>query len=97
MAMAAYLIADITVHNPEVFAEYRKQVPATVEKYGGRFLARGGAHEALEGDWRPSRVVMLEFPDMAAAKAWYGSQEYGPLIKLRQSAATGPVILVEGA
>ena len=57
MTMAAYLIADITVQNPEVFAEYRKQVPATVEKYGGRYLARGGAHEALEGDWRPSRVM----------------------------------------
>ncbi len=95
--MAAYLIADITVQHPETFAEYGKQVPATVAKYGGRYLVRGGAHESLEGDWRPSRVVVLEFPDMEAAKAWYGSREYGPLIKLRQSASTGPVILVEGA
>ena len=97
MAMAAYLIADITVQNPEVFAEYRKQVPATVEKYGGRFLVRGGAHEVLEGDYRPTRMVVIEFPDLAAAKAWYGSQEYAPLLKLRLSSATGPVILVEGA
>jgi uncharacterized protein (DUF1330 family) len=95
--MAAYVIADITIKNPEVFAEYRKQVPATVEKYRGRYLARGGAHEVLEGDWHPARVIVLEFPDLAAARAWYGSPEYRPLIALRQSAASGPVVLVEGA
>jgi uncharacterized protein (DUF1330 family) len=97
MTMAAYVLVDITVQKPEVFAEYRKQVPATVEKYGGRFLVRGGAHEVLEGDCRPTRIVVLEFPDMARAKAWYNSPEYAPLLKLRLSAATGPVILVEGA
>ena len=98
MTMPAYLIADITVQKPEVFAEYRKQVGATVEKYRGRFLTRGGAHEVLErGDWRPSRVVVIEFPDMATAKAWYNSPEYAPLLEMRLSAATGPVILVEGA
>jgi uncharacterized protein (DUF1330 family) len=95
--MAAYVIADVTVKDPETYAEYRKQVPATVAKHGGRFLVRGGAWEPLEGDWRPGRVVVLEFPDVAAAKAWYTSQEYGPLIKIRQSASTGHVILVEGA
>ena len=95
--MAAYVIADITIHDPEIFADYRKQVPATVEKYGGRFLVRGGAHEVREGDYQPTRLIVLEFPDMARARAWYDSPEYGPLIKLRQSAATGPVILVEGA
>ncbi len=95
--MAAYIIADITVKDPEMYAEYRKQVPATVTKHGGRFLVRGGAHDALEGDWRPGRVVVIEFPDMAAARAWYASQEYGPLIKLRHSASTGSVLLVDGA
>lgn len=95
--MAAYVIADVTVKDPEIYAEYRKHVPATIAKYGGRFLVRGGAYEPLEGDWRPGRVVVLEFPDMAAAKAWYGSEEYGPLIRLRQSASAGHVILVEGA
>ena len=95
--MPAYLIADITIQKPDVFAEYRKLVPATVEKFGGRFLTRGGAHEVLEGDYRPSRVVLIEFPDMAAAKAWYDSSDYKPLITLRQSASTGPLILVEGA
>ena len=95
--MAAYLIADINVKNPEIYAEYRRQVPATVERHGGRFLVRGGANEVLEGDWHPSRVIVIEFPDMAAAKAWYDSSDYKPLITLRQSASTGPLILVEGA
>ena len=95
--MAAYVIADVTVKDPETYAEYRKHVPATVAKYGGRFLVRGGSHEPLEGAWRPGRVVVLEFPDMAAARAWYNSREYGPLLKLRQSASTGHLILVEGA
>lgn len=95
--MAAYVIADVTVKDPETYAEYRTHVPATVAKYGGRFLVRGGSYESVEGEWRPGRVVVLEFPDMAAAKAWYNSQEYGPLLKLRQSASTGHLILVEGA
>ena len=95
--MKAYVIADINVNNPDLYAEYRRQVPATVEQHGGRFLVRGGANETLEGNWHPTRVVVIEFPDMAAAKAWYTSQEYGPLIMLRQKASTGSVILVEGA
>ncbi len=95
--MAAYLIADVTVKNPDAYAEYRKQVLPTIMKYGGRFIVRGGAHETLEGDWRPGRVVVIEFSDMATAKAWYRSKEYGPLVKLRQGASSGRLILVEGA
>ncbi len=95
--MAAYVIADVTVKNPDSYAEYRKQVLPTITKYGGRFIVRGGAHETLEGDWRPGRVVVIEFPDMAAARAWHRSKEYGPLVKLRQSASTSRLILVEGA
>jgi uncharacterized protein (DUF1330 family) len=95
--MPAYVIADITVRDPDRYAEYRAQVPATVARHGGRFIVRGGAHERLEGDWQPGRLVVIEFPDMAAAKAWYASQEYGPLIRLRQGASTGTVLLVEGA
>lgn len=95
--MAAYLIADVTVKNPDAYAEYRKQVLPTITKYGGRFIVRGGAHETLEGDWRPGRLVVIEFPDMTAARAWYRSKEYGPLVKLRQGASSGRLILVEGA
>jgi len=95
--MAAYIIADITMTDPQTYEQYRKQVPATVSRHGGKFLVRGGEHEVLEGPWRPGRVVVIEFPDLAAAKAWYTSAEYGPLIKLRQSASTGSVLLVQGA
>ncbi|MFI4986519.1 MAG: DUF1330 domain-containing protein [Alphaproteobacteria bacterium] len=95
--MAAYIIGDVEVKDPETYAQYRSRVMATIEKYGGRFLVRGGAHEPLEGKWRPRRLVVLEFPDMAAAKAWYGSKDYAPLIKLRQSASEGSLVAVEGA
>jgi uncharacterized protein (DUF1330 family) len=96
--VAAYVIADITtITDPDVYAQYRAQVLATVTQYGGRFLVRGGAHEVLEGDWRPGRIVVLEFPDLDTAKAWYGSAEYGPLVKLRQSASTGSLLMVQGA
>ncbi|HUJ98166.1 MAG TPA: DUF1330 domain-containing protein [Stellaceae bacterium] len=95
--MAAYLIADIEVTNPAGYDEYRRQVVATVEKYGGRFAVRGGASEILEGDWGPKRVVVLEFPTMDALKRWYNSAEYKPLIALRQKNASGNVIAVQGA
>jgi uncharacterized protein (DUF1330 family) len=95
--MAAYVIADVNVKNPEIYQDYRKQVLATIEKYGGRFVARGGEHEVLEGAWRPHRVVILEFPDMAAARKWYRSPEYAPLIKLRQTASDGNLVVVAGA
>jgi len=95
--MAAYVIADVNVKNPDAYQGYRKQVLATIEKYGGRFLVRGGEHEVLEGSWRPHRLVILEFPDMAAAKRWHRSPEYAPLIKLRQSASDGTLVAVAGA
>lgn len=95
--MAAYLIVDIDVKNVAGYDEYRRQVPPTVAKYGGRFIVRGGASEVLEGDWAPKRVVVVEFPTMDALKRWYNSPEYKPLITLRQSHSSGGVIAVEGA
>jgi uncharacterized protein (DUF1330 family) len=95
--VAAYLIADIEVTDSDTYDAYRREVPATVAKYGGRFAARGGAVEALEGGWTPKRVVVLEFPTMDALKRWYHSAEYKPLIALRQKASRGNVIAVEGA
>ena len=94
--MAAYFIADIEVKDPTAFGEYRKQVPATIEKYGGRYLARGGATEVLEGEWRPRRVVILEFPGVAAARRWYDSDEYREPKALRRRAAVTNLVLVEG-
>jgi uncharacterized protein (DUF1330 family) len=95
--MAAYLIVDIHVKNPDGYDEYRRQVPATLAKYGGRFVVRGGASETLEGEWMPKRVVVVEFPTMDALKRWYHSPEYKPLIALRQQNSSGDVIAVEGA
>ena len=95
--MAAYVIGDIDVTDPAVYDDYRKQVLATVTKYGGRFIMRGGKVEPLEGGWTPKRIVALEFPTLEQAQKWYRSPEYAPLIVLRQKAARGKLILVEGS
>ncbi|HZR01943.1 MAG TPA: DUF1330 domain-containing protein [Burkholderiales bacterium] len=94
--MTAYVIADINVSDPGKYDEYRRQVAATIEKFGGRFLVRGGEHETLEGTWQPGRLVLLEFPDMDALQAWYRSPEYAPLIKLRQAASSGDLVAMKG-
>lgn len=95
--MAAYVIGEIEVTDPASYDDYRKQVLATVEKHGGRFIVRGGKVEALEGGWSPKRLVVLEFPNMQKLLTWYRSAEYAPLIKLRQKASRGKLIAVEGA
>ena len=94
--MTAYLIADIDVKDATAYEDYRRLVGATVDKFGGRFLARGGAPKPFEGDWTPTRVVIIEFPDMAALEAWYNSPDYRPLLKLRMDASKGRLIAVEG-
>jgi uncharacterized protein (DUF1330 family) len=93
--MAAYVIGEVDITDPAAYDDYRKQVLAVVTRYGGRFIARGGKAEALEGA-SPRRVVLLEFPSMEQAQKWYRSPEYAPLIALRQRASTGRLILVEG-
>ncbi len=95
--MPAYLYANVQVHDTEKYDEYRRQVKPTIDAFGGRFLVRAGAVEVLEGTAVPHRQVILEFPDMAALKAWYQSPAYGPLIALRQSASTGTLLAIEGA
>ena len=95
--MPGYVIADVEVTDPAAYEEYRKLVPATVAKYGGRYLVRGGAHEVREGDWRPKRVVVLEFPSLADARRWYDSEEYRPARAIRHRAARSSVLIVEGA
>jgi len=95
--MAAYFIVELEVTDPGVFEEYRKQVSGTIEKYGGRYIVRGGKSETLEGDWHPKRVVVLEFPSVEQAKRWYGSPEYKPLLALRLKSSRARIILVEGA
>ena len=94
--MPAYVIADLDVTDPAGFEEYRKVVPGTIEKYGGRYLVRGGAMETLEGDWPWKRVVVLEFPSLEQAKRWYNSEDYRDPKALRFKTAKTKVILVEG-
>lgn len=95
--MAAYVVGEIEVTDPQAYEDYRKQVLAVVTKYGGRFIVRGGKVQPLEGGWAPKRFVALEFPSMEQAQKWYRSPEYAPLIALRQKASRGRLILVEGA
>ena len=95
--MAAYIIADVTVTDPAAMEEYRKRVPATLARYGGRFVVRGGAHQSVEGDWKPTRLVVLEFPSMEQAKRWYDSEEYREPKALRLKASKANLIIVEGA
>ncbi len=94
--MTAYLIADVEVLDKVAYEEYRQKVPATIAAYGGRYIARGGATEVLEGDWVPKRCVLLEFPSMAQLKAWWDSPEYVPLRAIRQRATRSNLIATEG-
>ena len=94
--MAAYLIADVDVTDAATFDEYKREVPATEARHGGRYLARGGATKVLEGDWDPHRLVIVEFPDMAALTAWYNSPEYERLKEIRFRSAKTRIIAIEG-
>ena len=95
--MAAYVLVDIEVTDQETYDDYRRQVPPLVEKYGGKYLVRGGDLETLEGDWQPKRLIVLEFPSVVNAKQFYDSEEYGPLKALRIKATNSKMVLVEGA
>jgi uncharacterized protein (DUF1330 family) len=94
--MAAYYIVEIDIQDPARFEEYRSKVPATIERYGGKYLVRGGRLETIEGEWKPKRIVVLEFPTFEQAKRWYDSEEYRPLKELRRRTARGHIVLVDG-
>ena len=94
--MPAYVIVDITVTDPAGYEEYKKLAPPAVAAYGGKYLARGGRVETLEGDWAPTRLVILEFESVERAKQWLESPEYRPARQLRRRTATGTMIVVEG-
>lgn len=94
--MAVYMIADVEVVDTQGYEEYRQKVPATISAYGGRYLARGGATEVLEGTWSPKRCVILEFADMERFKAWWNSPEYVPLRRLRERTTKSHLIVTQG-
>jgi uncharacterized protein (DUF1330 family) len=94
--MAAYLVAQVRIHDPEAYERYREAVPSLVDRFGGRFRARGGELEVLEGEWPWPRLVIIEFESREAAHRFYDSPEYRKVLPLRQGASEGNVVVVEG-
>ncbi|MDP9931936.1 DUF1330 domain-containing protein [Variovorax paradoxus] len=94
--MPAYLIAQTEIHDHEIYDKYKAQVLPVIQKFGGRFIVRGGTLEVLEGGWQPSRLVVIEFPSMQHIRDWFASPEYAPLLALRQPAAVDSLVAVEG-
>jgi len=94
--MPAYVLVQIAVHDPVAYERYKQLSGAALQPYGGRFLVRGGAVETIEGSWHPARLVVIEFPDAAAARAWWASPEYAAAKALRQASAHTELLLVEG-
>lgn len=94
--MPAYIIVEIEIHDPEAYKEYKKLTPASLEAFDGKFIVRGGNAESLEGDWNPHRMVVLEFPSVEKAKAWWASEEYAPAKTIREAAATTKMLVVDG-
>lgn len=95
--MSAYVIVDIQVHDPSGYDEYRKVVGASLATYGGKFMVRGGTIDVLEGNWKPKRIVILEFDSAARAREWYDSEDYRMPKQMRMRASTANMIVVEGA
>ena len=94
--MAGFMIGNITITDPEAFAEYGKRVPDTVAAFGGTYLVRGGVPEKIEGDYDPVRIVVLQFDSVDKAKEWYNSTEYAPLKEMRLKASKGDLYFVDG-
>jgi uncharacterized protein (DUF1330 family) len=95
--MAAYIVVEVDIHDARRYEDYKKLVAPSLEGFGGRFLVRGGKVQTLEGDWAPSRFVVIEFPDAERARAWWASDGYAPAKALRQATSTTQMILVEGS
>jgi uncharacterized protein (DUF1330 family) len=94
--MAVYIVADIHIKDPEAYEEYRAKVPPILEKYGDRYLVRGGEITPGEGDWSPNRIVILEVPSAEDARNFVTSEEYAPVADIRHRAAESKSFMVEG-
>jgi uncharacterized protein (DUF1330 family) len=93
--MAAYLISDVTMQDAAAFEIYRARAASSIAAHGGRYLVRGGAIEKLEGSWSPRTIVIVEFPTVEQARAWYDSAEYAAALEVRDAALRRNLILVE--
>jgi uncharacterized protein (DUF1330 family) len=94
--MAAYVLVQVDVKDPVRYENYKKMVPPSLEKFGGRFLVRGGKTHTMEGDWSPRRLVVVEFPSVEQAKAWWASSEYAEAKALRQATSDSQLLIAEG-
>lgn len=94
--MKAYIIVDVNIVDPVRYEDYKKLTPASLLPFEGKFIVRGGVTETLEGDWQPGRVVVVEFPSVEKAKAWWSSSIYAPAKAIRQASARTRMVLVEG-
>jgi uncharacterized protein (DUF1330 family) len=94
--MPAYLISDVVVKDAEAFETYRTRAAAAISRYGGRYLVRGGSIEPLEGSWVPRAIIIVEFPNLEQARAWYRSAEYASALAVRDDALGRNLILVDG-
>jgi uncharacterized protein (DUF1330 family) len=94
--MPAYIIVDVNVTNPQRYEDYKKLTPGSLVPFEGKFIVRGGASETLEGDWHPGRIVVLQFPSMEKAKAWWSSDGYAPAKALRPATSITRMIMVDG-
>lgn len=92
----ALVVVEISIHDPDTYKEYMLLAPPTIARHKGKYLVRGGTTETLEGDWKPQRFVVLEFPSAQAAKDWWSSPEYTKARKVRERCATARMLLVDG-
>jgi uncharacterized protein (DUF1330 family) len=94
--MSAYVIVEVSIQNHSEYEEYKKLTPAAVAAFNGKFVVRGGESTTLEGDWKPERIVILEFPTTLRANEWWNSELYNKAKEIRQRAAKTKMIIVEG-
>ena len=94
--MVGYIVADVEITDADEYQKYAQQTEATLEPYGGKFLARGGQPETLEGDWKAKRIVIIEFPSVEQAKTWYDSPEYEAIKGIRHRSTVSNILLVHG-
>lgn len=94
--MAYYVIFDVTIHDLPKYQDYMAKIKPVIEASGGRYLVRGGQHIVIEGDWKPTRLVIFEFPSVEAAQSFYASPAYQPLKALRLEASSANIVGVEG-
>lgn len=94
--MKAYIIVDVTITDPTRYEGYKKLTGPSLAPYEGKFIVRGGQRETLEGTWESGRTVVIEFPSLEKAKAWWSSDGYAPAKAIRQSASITNMIVIEG-